>query len=292
MRLLLLLSAALVLLVAGSLTPCEALSSDIRESFANNLEAKLGGQLHDDLDPAPKDDSAAQPKERGPKRTKKLRKARTLSKELRSAIRRIAPEIRKVAPMDMNPAQRMAAMEDVVKRATNGIAQKHGFSDFVLALEMLNDVTAKEKDPQIANHLREIAALIGAGEGTDPDMGHEIDEISADEATSLMRGVRDVLNDPSATLLLQTTASESKRMSVVNRLLEKVLMKHNFHELEDAIESATAAYQDSQDTTLAALMHDVGALLYGMPDDTTNVLAPDENEDEELDSVILQVVVL
>lgn len=288
MRLLLLLSAALVLLVAGSLTPCEALSSDIRESFANNLEAKLGGQLHDDLDPAPKDDSAAQPKERGPKRTKKLRKARTLSKELRSAIRRIAPEIRKVAPMDMNPAQRMAAMEDVVKRATNGIAQKHGFSDFVLALEMLNDVTAKEKDPQIANHLREIAALIGAGEGTDPDMGHEIDEISADEATSLMRGVRDVLNDPSATLLLQTTASESKRMSVVNRLLEKVLMKHNFHELEDAIESATAAYQDSQDTTLAALMHDVGALLYGMPDDTTNVLAPDENEDEELDSVILE----
>jgi hypothetical protein len=288
MRLLLLLSAALVLLVAGSLTPCEALSSDIRESFANNLEAKLGGQLHDDLDPTPKDDSAAQPKERGPKRTKKLRKARTLSKELRSAIRRIAPEIRKVAPMDMNPAQRMTAMEDVVKRATNGIAQKHGFSDFVLALEMLNDVTAKEKDPQIANHLREIAALIGAGEGTDPDMGHEIDEISADEATSLMRGVRDVLNDPSATLLLQTTASESKRMSVVNRLLEKVLMKHNFHELEDAIESATAAYQDSQDTTLAALMHDVGALLYGMPDDTTNVLAPDENEDEELDSVILE----
>lgn len=288
MRLPLLLSGALLVLVARSSSPCEALSPDIRESFAQNLQAKLAGQL-DDPGPAVHDNSAAQPQERGPKRTtKKLRKARTLSKELRSAIKRIAPEIRKVAPMDMNPKQRMDAMEDIVKRATNGIAEKHGFSDFVLALEMLNDITAKEKDPQIANHLREIAALIGAGEGTDPDMGHEVDEISVDEATSVMRGVRDVLNEPSAKLLLQGTTSESKRINVINRLLTKVLMRHNFHELEDAIESAAAAYQESQDTTLAALMHDVAALLQGTPDDTTSIRGPGEDDDEELDSVILE----
>ncbi len=282
-----LLFAALVLLVAGSFSPCAAVSSDIKESFAKHLEAKLGGQL-DDSGAAQQDEPAAQPKERGPKRTKKLRKARTLAKELRAAIRRISPDIRKVAPMDMTPAQRMTAMEDVVKRATTGIAQKHGFSDFVLALEMLNDVTAKEKDQQIATHLREIAALIGAGEGTDPDMHHEVDEISAAEATSLMRAVRDALNEPSAPELLQTTASESKRMSTLNRLLKNVLLEHNFHELEDAIESATAAYQESQDTALAALMHDVGALLYGMQDDTLGALGLHEEEDDELDSIIIE----
>lgn len=286
MRLQLLPAVAAVLLVVGALSPCEALSTDLRERFAKNLEAKLAGRP-DDTSFAPPENFAAEPKEPG-RKLMKLRKARTMAKELRGAIKRISPEIHKVAPMDMSPAERMAAMEHVVKAATTGIAEKHGFSDFVLALEMLNAVTKKEKDTQIANHLREISAMIGAGEGTGgPD---EIDEIPVDEAKILMRGVRDVLNQPSAKLLLQTTATESKRLRVLNRLLKKVLIQNNFHDIEDAVQSAGAAYQDSQDSELAALMQDVGALLAVGPAGTADMLGAEEEgvEDEELDSVFLE----
>ena len=278
---------AVSLLVGGlSLPACEpASSTTIRESFAKNLEAKLSGQLDEIDSAAPKNADAAQRSDSGPQ-LMKLRKARTMAKELRAAVRRISPEIHKVAPLDMTPAERMVAMEDLVKGATDGIAQKHGFSDFILALKMLNDVTAKEKDKQLANHLREISALIGAGEGTDPDMFHEVDEISVAEAKVLMRGVRDLLNEQSAKLLLQTAATESKRVRVLNRLLKKLLMKHNFHELEDAIESASAAYQKSEDSTLAALMHDVAALLSVAPGDTAGEVAVEDNE--ELDSLIVE----
>ena len=289
MRLQLLPAAATVLLVVGALSPCDALSTDLRERFAKTLEAKLAGRPDDTRFAAP-ENVAAEPAEPG-RKLMKLRKARTMAKELRAAITRISPQIHKVAPMDMSPAGRMAAMEHVVKAATNGIAEKHGFSDFVLALEMLNAVTKKEKDTQIANHLREISALIGAGEGTGgPD---EIDEIPVDEAKMMMRGVRDVLNQPSAKLLLQTTATASKRVRVLDRLLKKVLIEHNFHEFEDAVQSASAAYQDSQDGELAALMQDVGALLAVGPAGTADVLGAEEEEeeggeDEGLDSVFLE----
>lgn len=291
MRLQLLPAAATVLLVVGALSPCDALSTDLRERFAKTLEAKLAGRPDETRFAAPENVAAepAEPAEPG-RKLMKLRKARTMAKELRAAITRISPQIHKVAPMDMSPAGRMAAMEHVVKAATDGIAEKHGFSDFVLALEMLNAVTKKEKDTQIANHLREISALIGAGEGTGgPD---EIDEIPVGEAKMMMRGVRDVLNQPSAKLLLQTTATASKRVRVLDRLLKKVLIEHNFHEFEDAVQSASAAYQDSQDGELAALMQDVGALLAVGPAGTADVLGAEEEEergeDEGLDSVFLE----
>lgn len=282
----LLLAAGLV--AFGLSSPCESLSTaEIRESFAKNLEAKLG--TPDETGAASSKDEVTEQKE--PRRKlMKLKRARTLAKELRSAINKIAPEIHKVAPLDMRPAERLAAMEDIVKAATTGIAEKHGFSDFVQALNMLNVITEQEKDARIATYLREISAVIAAGEGTDPEMGHEVDEISVDEANAMMRELRDVLNEPSAQSLLRTTATDSERVRVLNRMLKKPLIQYNFHELEDAIASASAAYQDSPDSGLAALMHDVGALV-SVPLDS-NTVSPtgveEDDEDGEVDSVFLE----
>ena len=248
------LAALALLLVAASLLPHEAEAKGKLESegWGGEPAAAAAG---DDAVP-----TAKQPKK--PK-LMKLKKARSMAKELRAAVKRISPTIREVAPLTMTPSERMAAMESTLKGATTGVVEKYGFSDLVLAIEMLNAVTKRKKDQQIANHLREITALIGPGEGADSE--HDVDEITVEEATELLREVRDELNAPSAQALLQTVSSESEHLRVLNRLLKKVLFRHKFHELGDAMASAAAAYQASEDRTLAALMSDVGALVSMVP---------------------------
>jgi hypothetical protein len=286
------LAALVLLLVAASLLPHEAEAKGKLESegWGGEPAAAAAG---DDTVP-----TAKQPKK--PK-LMKLKKARSMAKELRAAVKRISPTIREVAPLTMTPSERMAAMESTLKGATTGVVEKYGFSDLVLAIEMLNAVTKRKKDKQIANHLREITALIGPGEGADSEEAeHDVDEITVEEATELLREVRDELNAPSAQALLQTASSESEQLRVLNRLLKKVLFRHKFHELGDAMASAAAAYQASEDRTLAALMSDVGALVSMAPawDDDEPAeggsggqresAGGSEADDEALETVVLE----
>ena len=60
---------------------------------------------------------------------------------------------------------------------------------------------------------------------------------------------------------LSETASEEEHLIVLDKLTSKMLLTHNFHDIEDAITNSSAKYQETEDPTLGALMSDVAALI-------------------------------